>query len=68
MNVDLLKKQKAVLEAKFKKRLKGLLKAEVFELCWLKGWLLPGTKTRCPMSRDILVKVVAQTIWCAKRT
>ena len=68
MNVHRLKKQKAVLEAKFKKRLKGLLKAEVFELCWLKGWLLPGTKTRCPMSRDILVKVVAQTIWCAKRT
>ena len=68
MNVNLLKTQKAALEAKYKKRLRGLLKTDVFELCWRKGWFLPGTKTRCPMSRDILIKVVAQTIWCAKRT
>ena len=68
MNVKLVKTQKVALEAKFKRRLQGLLKAEVFELCWRKGWFLPGTKKMCPMSRDILIKVVAQTVWCAKRT
>jgi len=68
MNVKLDKLQKATLEAKFKKRLKGLIKADIFKLCLCKGWFLPGTKTRCPMSRDILIKVVAQTIWCAKKT
>ena len=45
----------------------GLLKADVFELCRCKGYFLPGTKARCPMSRDILIKVLAQTTWCAKR-
>ena len=30
--------------------------------------MLPGTKARCPMSRDILIKVLAQTTWCAKRS
>ena len=68
MNVNLSKTQKLTLEAKYKKRLHGLLKADVFELCWCKGWFLPGTKARCPMSRDILIKVVAQTTWCAKRS
>ena len=33
MNVTLDKKQKAALEGKFKRRLQGLLKADVFELC-----------------------------------
>ena len=59
MNVTLDKKQKAALEGKFKRRLQGLLKADVFELCCRKGWFLPGTKKRCPMSCDILIKVVA---------
>ena len=68
MNVKLPKAQKVALEAKFKRRLQGLLKADVFELCWRKGWFLPGTKARCPMSRDMLIKVIAQTTWCAKRS
>ena len=66
MNVHLSKKQKTALEAKYKKRLKSLYKPEVFKLCRSKGWLLPGKKSRCPMSRDILIMVLAQTIWCAK--
>ena len=68
MNAKLPRTQKATLDAKFKRRLQGLLKADVFELCKRKGYFLPGTKSRCPMSRDILIKVVAQTTWCAKRT
>ena len=68
MNLKLSKTQKMNLEAKYKKRLQGLLKADIFELCKRKGWFLPGTKTRCPMSRDMLIKVVAQTIWCAKQS
>ena len=68
MNLKLSKTQKMNLEAKYKKRLQGLLKADIFELCKRKGWFLPGTKARCPMSRDILIKIVAQTTWCAKRT
>ena len=68
MNIKLDKKKKAALEGKFKRRLQGLLKADIFELCWRKGWFLPGKKARCPMSRDILIKVVAQTVWCAKLT
>ena len=27
---------------------------------------MPGIKTRCPMSKDLLINVVAQTIWCPK--
>ena len=65
MNIKLTKTQKIALEAKFKRRLKGLLKADVFELCWRKGWFLPGNKARCPMSYDILIMVLAQTTWCA---
>ena len=66
MNVHLSKKQKVALEAKYKKKLRNLRKPEVFKLCRSKGWLLPGKKSRCPMSRDILIMVLAQTIWCAK--
>ena len=66
MNVHLNKKQKVALEAKYKKKLRNLRKPEVFKLCRSKGWLLPGKKSRCPMSRDILIMVLAQTIWCAK--
>lgn len=66
MNVHLNKKQKLALEARYKKKLKALLKPEVFKLCKSKGWFLPGKKSRCPMSRDILIMVLAQTIWCAK--
>ena len=66
MNMHLNKKQKIALEARYKKRLKNLRKPEIFKLCRSKGWLLPGKKTRCPMSRDILIMVLAQTIWCAK--
>ena len=66
MNMLLSKKQKLDLEAKYKKRLKGLLKPEIFKLCQRKGWFLPGKKSRCPMSRDILISVLAQTTWCAQ--
>ena len=66
MNVHLSKKQKVALEAKFKKRLRSLLKPDVFKLCRSKGYLLPGKRNRCPMSRDILIMVLAQTLWCAK--
>jgi len=66
MNVHLNKKQKVALEAKYKKKLRNLRKPEVFKLCRSKGWLLPGKKSRCPMSRDILIMVLVQTIWCAK--
>ena len=59
MNVKLTKTQKVALEAKFKRRLQGILKADVFELCWHTGWFLPGNKARCPMSRDMLIKVIA---------
>tara|TARA_B100000768_G_C11142731_1_gene316797 strand:+ start:60 stop:419 length:360 start_codon:yes stop_codon:yes gene_type:complete len=68
MNMNLPKSQKAAMEAKYKKRLHGLLKADIFEICKRKGYFLPGTKSRCPMSREILVKVLAQTIWCAKQS
>ena len=68
MNVKLSKTQKVTLESKYKKRFKGLFKADTFELCQRKGWFLPGTKARCPMSRDMLIKVLAQTTWCAKLT
>ena len=68
MNVKLTKTQKVALEAKFKRRLQGLLKADVFVLCCRKGWFLPGNKARCPMSRNILIKVLAQTTWCAQRS
>ena len=54
------------MEAKYKKRLRGLLKPELFKLCRSKGWFLPGKKSRCPMSRKILIMVLAQTIWCPK--
>ena len=66
MNINLTKKQKVALEAKYKKRLRALLKPEIFKLCVSKGWYLPGKKSRCPMSRDILISVLAQTVWCAK--
>ena len=68
MNLKLSSIQKSTLDAKFKKRLQGLLKAEIFDLCICKGYFIPGTRSRCPMSRDILIKVLAQTIWCAKRS
>lgn len=66
MNTNMSKKQKAALEARYKKRLRGLLKPEIFKLCRSKGWYLPGKKSRCPMSKDILISVLAQTVWCAK--
>ena len=59
MNAHLDKKQKQTLEAKYKKRLKNLRKPDIFKLCRSKGWYLPGKKTRCPMSRDILIMVLA---------
>ena len=64
MNSHLPKQQKAALEAKYKKRLRGLLKADIFELCLRKGIYVPGKKSRCPMSCDLLIMVVAKTIWC----
>ena len=63
-NIHMPKQQKAALEAKYKKRLRGLNKADIFELCLRKGIYVPGKKARCPMSRDLLIMVVAKTIWC----
>ena len=63
-NIHMPKQQKAALEAKYKKRLRGLYKADIFELCLRKGIYVPGKKARCPMSRDLLIMVVAKTIWC----
>ena len=44
MNMNQPKSQKAAMEAKYKKRLHGLLKADIFEICKRKGYFLPGTK------------------------
>ena len=51
MNAHLPNKQKKALEAKYSKRLRGLLKAELFDFLTGNDWLLPGKRTRCAMSR-----------------
>ena len=68
MNAHLPNKQKKALEAKYSKRLRGLLKAKLFDFLTGNDWLLPGKRARCAMSRQLLIMVIAQTMWCAKQS
>ena len=66
MNAHLATKQKKALEAKYAKRLRGLLKPELFDFLTGNDWFLPGKRDRCAMSRQHLIMVIAQTTWCTK--